>query len=61
MASVLQPKNLFRGHLASSVATLYTAPSAAGSYTIVKEILLCNTTSTAREITFSSKSSFERA
>lgn len=52
MATVLNPINLFRGHLANSVATLYTVPTGSTSFTIVKEILLCNTTNTAREVTF---------
>lgn len=49
--AVLTPKNLYRGALAASSATLYTAPSASGSYTIVKEILLCNTTAAVRDVT----------
>lgn len=50
--AVLTPTNLYRGSLAATVATLHTAVNTAGSYTIVKEILLCNTSSSVRDVTF---------
>lgn len=45
--AVLQPKTLHRGFVANTASTLYTAPSGASSYAIVKEMILCNTTGTA--------------
>ena len=39
-------KRLCAGTLSDSNATLYTAPSASGAYTIVKAITLCNKTAT---------------
>lgn len=48
--AVLQPKNLYRGFLSDTNATLYTAPATAGDYAIVKEILLCNTDTVAHTV-----------
>lgn len=48
--AVLQPKNMYRGYLGvgspSAASVLYTAPVNAGSYSIVKEVVLCNTGAT---------------
>jgi hypothetical protein len=44
-------KRLCAGTLSNSNATLYTAPSTAGSYVIVKAITLCNKTATAAHAT----------
>ena len=45
--SVLQPKNLYRGYIGvgspSAASVLYTAPFLVPSYSIIKEIVLCNT------------------
>lgn len=41
--TVLQPVNMYRGQPGSTSTTLYTAPSTAGSYAIVKEVVICNT------------------
>lgn len=49
--AVVRPRSLYQGQLAASVATLYTVPSGSDSWMIVKEILLCNTTATARTVT----------
>ena len=39
----ITPVNLYRGQPGASIATIYTAGSSSGDYTIVKEILACNT------------------
>lgn len=49
--AVLQPTNMYRGFLADTVGVLYTVPAGTGSYAIIKEVLLCNTTDTATEVT----------
>jgi hypothetical protein len=44
MASV--SKRLYKGTLTASNATLYTAPSTANSYVVIKTITICNKTAT---------------
>jgi hypothetical protein len=39
-------KNLYRGQPATSIATLYTVTNTNDYYTIVKNIIVCNTTNT---------------
>lgn len=49
--AVYSPKKLYVGQPGSTATTLYTAP--ASTSTILKNILLCNTTSTDATITIS--------
>ena len=44
----ITPVNLYRGQPGTSIATIYTAGSTSGDYTIIKEILACNTDSADR-------------
>lgn len=44
----LTPKRLYTGN--DTASTVYTAPSAAGSYSIIKTISICNTTTTAKTV-----------
>lgn len=44
--SVLKPINMYRGYLPATTTVLYTVGGIAGSYAIVKEIMLCNTHTT---------------
>jgi hypothetical protein len=50
MATITE-KRLCKGALSDSNATLYTAPAAAGDYTVIIGVTLCNTTAAAATIT----------
>jgi|TARA_Y100000310_G_scaffold43983_1_gene40915 hypothetical protein len=43
----LTAKNLYRGQPGTSIATLYTVTNTTDYHTIVKNIIICNTTDTA--------------
>lgn len=44
-------KRLCKGTLGTTSATLYTAPSATGNYTVVKAVTLCNGSDAAAAVT----------
>lgn len=44
-------KRLYKGTLSTSNATLYTAPSASGAYTVIKTVTICNETATEGHVT----------
>ncbi len=44
-------KRLCAGTFADSSETIYAAPSAAGSYVVIKAVTLCNKTSSSRLVT----------
>ena len=44
-------KKLAHGTLGDTNATLYTSPSGAGAYTIIKAVTLCNTTAGSVSLT----------
>jgi hypothetical protein len=49
--STITEKRLCKGTLTDSNATLYTAPAAAGDYTVVIGVTLCNKTASAATVT----------
>jgi hypothetical protein len=50
MATVTE-KRLCKGTLSDSNATLYTAPSGTGDYTVIIGVTLCNTTASGATVT----------